>query len=105
MGHYMCYSLVHGFCSLIAVSYVGKGLKTPEILLTCMGAFVVLLNGYVAIEFCLFENHRVPSLAAYTGEYAYATCFICGETGHLSRMCPDNPRGIYPEGRWRRCTC
>lgn len=30
--------------------------------------------------------------------FAFATCFICNETGHIARMCPDNPRGIYPKG-------
>lgn len=31
-------------------------------------------------------------------EYRYATCFICREQGHISNQCPDNPRGIYPDG-------
>jgi len=30
--------------------------------------------------------------------YAFATCFICKETGHLAKSCPDNPRGLYPKG-------
>ena len=33
-----------------------------------------------------------------TGEFPYAKCFICGEIGHLTRSCPDNPRGLYPRG-------
>lgn len=33
-----------------------------------------------------------------TGEFPYAKCFICGEVGHLSRSCSDNPRGLYPKG-------
>ncbi|XP_053157927.1 zinc finger CCHC domain-containing protein 9 [Hemicordylus capensis] len=32
------------------------------------------------------------------GEFPYAKCFICGEMGHLSRSCPDNPKGLYAEG-------
>ncbi|XP_015180641.1 PREDICTED: zinc finger CCHC domain-containing protein 9-like [Polistes dominula] len=31
-------------------------------------------------------------------EYRYATCFICREQGHISNQCPDNPKGIYPDG-------
>ncbi|XP_075996633.1 zinc finger CCHC domain-containing protein 9 [Genypterus blacodes] len=32
------------------------------------------------------------------GEYPYAKCFICSQTGHLSRSCPDNPKGLYAQG-------
>lgn len=32
------------------------------------------------------------------GQFPFAKCFICGEVGHLSRSCPDNPRGLYPNG-------
>jgi hypothetical protein len=32
----------------------------------------------------------------FIGEFPYAKCFICGETGHLSKQCPDNPKGLYP---------
>ncbi|NXY86890.1 ZCHC9 protein, partial [Alcedo cyanopectus] len=32
------------------------------------------------------------------GTFPYAKCFICGEMGHLSRSCPDNPKGLYAEG-------
>lgn len=31
-------------------------------------------------------------------EYKFATCFICKEQGHISRQCPDNSRGLYPQG-------
>ncbi|XP_032662658.1 MATH and LRR domain-containing protein PFE0570w-like [Odontomachus brunneus] len=30
--------------------------------------------------------------------YRYAKCFICHEQGHISSQCPDNPKGIYPNG-------
>ncbi len=32
------------------------------------------------------------------GGFPFATCFICKERGHLTRSCPDNPRGLYPQG-------
>ncbi|XP_031841536.2 uncharacterized protein LOC116430932 isoform X2 [Nomia melanderi] len=31
-------------------------------------------------------------------EFRYATCFICREQGHIAKQCPDNPKGIYPQG-------
>lgn len=34
------------------------------------------------------------------GKFPYATCFICKEQGHLSKQCPDNPRGLYPNGNF-----
>ncbi|KAJ8339569.1 hypothetical protein SKAU_G00363550 [Synaphobranchus kaupii] len=32
------------------------------------------------------------------GDYPYAKCFICSQTGHLSKSCPDNPKGLYAAG-------
>ncbi|KAJ8712452.1 hypothetical protein PYW07_005294 [Mythimna separata] len=31
-------------------------------------------------------------------EFRFATCFICREPGHIARQCPDNPKGLYPNG-------
>ncbi|KAK1800602.1 hypothetical protein P4O66_005803 [Electrophorus voltai] len=32
------------------------------------------------------------------GDYPFAKCFICGKNGHLSRSCPNNPKGLYAAG-------
>ncbi|XP_036385568.1 zinc finger CCHC domain-containing protein 9 [Megalops cyprinoides] len=32
------------------------------------------------------------------GDYPYAKCFICNQMGHLSKSCPDNPKGLYAAG-------
>nr|XP_015219414.1 PREDICTED: zinc finger CCHC domain-containing protein 9 [Lepisosteus oculatus] len=32
------------------------------------------------------------------GDFPFAKCFICGQTGHLSKSCPDNPKGMYAAG-------
>lgn len=31
-------------------------------------------------------------------EFRFASCFICREQGHIARQCPDNPKGLYPNG-------
>ncbi|XP_072945141.1 uncharacterized protein [Epargyreus clarus] len=31
-------------------------------------------------------------------EFRFANCFICKEQGHIARQCPDNPKGLYPNG-------
>uniref|UniRef100_A0A4W5KIH9 CCHC-type domain-containing protein n=1 Tax=Hucho hucho TaxID=62062 RepID=A0A4W5KIH9_9TELE len=31
----------------------------------------------------------------YCCECPYAKSFICSKTGHMSRSCPDNPKGLY----------
>merc|ERR1711874_725867 len=30
--------------------------------------------------------------------FRFAVCFICKEQGHLAKACPDNPKGLYPNG-------
>ena len=39
-------------------------------------------------------------LLIITGEFPFAKCFVCGEMGHLSRSCPDNPKGLYADGEY-----
>jgi hypothetical protein len=46
----------------------------------------------------LITDQKVNAVCFSTGEFPYAKCFICGEIGHLTRSCPDNPRGLYPRG-------
>lgn len=31
-------------------------------------------------------------------DYKFAKCFICREQGHVAKQCPDNPKGLYPQG-------
>nr|CAD7405532.1 unnamed protein product [Timema cristinae] len=31
-------------------------------------------------------------------EFRHAKCFVCEEQGHIARQCPNNPRGLYPNG-------
>ncbi|KAJ3172110.1 hypothetical protein HDU88_006924 [Geranomyces variabilis] len=30
--------------------------------------------------------------------YPFAHCFVCNKTGHIAGACPDNDRGLYPNG-------
>ncbi|KAM8961910.1 zinc finger CCHC domain-containing protein 9 [Pelodytes ibericus] len=51
---------------------------------------------------CGSTEHEITKCRAKVdpalGEFPYAKCFICGEMGHLSRSCPDNPKGLYAAG-------
>ncbi|KAM9137566.1 zinc finger CCHC domain-containing protein 9 isoform 1-T2 [Pangshura tecta] len=51
---------------------------------------------------CGSTEHEITKCRAKVdpalGKFPYAKCFICGEMGHLSRSCPDNPKGLYAEG-------
>ncbi|XP_007487435.1 zinc finger CCHC domain-containing protein 9 isoform X2 [Monodelphis domestica] len=51
---------------------------------------------------CGSTEHEITKCKAKVdpamGEFPFAKCFICGEMGHLSRSCPDNPKGLYAEG-------
>ncbi|XP_076140667.1 zinc finger CCHC domain-containing protein 9 [Alosa pseudoharengus] len=52
---------------------------------------------------CGSSEHEIQRCRAKVdpalGEYPYAKCFTCGQTGHLSKSCPDNPIGMYAAGR------
>ncbi|KAG1661119.1 Zinc finger CCHC domain-containing protein 9 [Nymphon striatum] len=47
---------------------------------------------------CGSTEHSIMQCHIKTSNFPFAKCFICGEQGHLSRKCPDNPRGLYPNG-------
>merc|ERR1712072_270811 len=42
--------------------------------------------------------HQCREAEVGEGEYPFAKCYICKQNGHLSGNCPDNPRGLYPDG-------
>ncbi|CAH1721840.1 zinc finger CCHC domain-containing protein 9-like [Aphis gossypii] len=49
---------------------------------------------------CGSTEHKLHECrnAGNSNELEFAKCFICKEEGHLSRQCPDNPMGLYPNG-------
>lgn len=49
---------------------------------------------------CNIHKQFNTELLILTGEFPFAKCFVCGEMGHLSRSCPDNPKGLYAHGEY-----
>lgn len=32
------------------------------------------------------------------GDLPYANCYVCSKSGHLASHCPENTKGVYPQG-------
>ena len=51
---------------------------------------------------CGSAEHSVHDCKAPPSEggaaFRFASCFVCGEKGHISRECPQNAKGIYVKG-------
>ena len=51
---------------------------------------------------CSFDHTtRILSInsdVSVSGQMPFASCYVCGKQGHISKACPDNPRGLYPFG-------
>uniref|UniRef100_A0A2K6S280 CCHC-type domain-containing protein n=1 Tax=Saimiri boliviensis boliviensis TaxID=39432 RepID=A0A2K6S280_SAIBB len=51
---------------------------------------------------CRSTEHEITKCKAKVdpalGEFPFTKCYVCGEMVHLSRVCPDNPKGLYADG-------
>ena len=47
---------------------------------------------------CGAKDHSANDCDQAWTNYEHAKCFVCGETGHLSRSCPRNEKGVYVNG-------
>ena len=50
---------------------------------------------------CGSKDHTLktcPKPREGKGQLKFASCFICKKIGHISRDCPENPNGLYPNG-------
>jgi zinc finger CCHC domain-containing protein 9 len=47
---------------------------------------------------CGSSEHNLSDCSQKSNGLPFAKCFLCSQTGHLTRTCPLNKRGIYPKG-------
>lgn len=46
----------------------------------------------------VYQFSHCNIFAPVLGGYPYATCFVCKKVGHISKDCPKNDHGLYPNG-------
>ncbi|PVU97200.1 hypothetical protein BB561_000704 [Smittium simulii] len=47
---------------------------------------------------CGSDEHITRYCPTPGSTFPFATCFICNKKGHLSSKCPQNTKGLYPNG-------
>lgn len=48
---------------------------------------------------CGSEDHTTRNCTRKEGKnYEFAFCFVCKKSGHLASVCPENAKGLYPNG-------
>jgi zinc finger CCHC domain-containing protein 9 len=56
---------------------------------------------------CGSSDHPLSACSQYRqgdSNLPFATCFVCQEKGHLAGQCPQNEKGVYPNGgECKRC--
>ncbi|KAL6733174.1 hypothetical protein Aduo_003845 [Ancylostoma duodenale] len=62
---------------------------------------VAIMHGDGICFKCGSTEHNVHKCPRkHVKGFPFATCFVCGQQGHLSRDCEKNANGIYPDGGW-----
>ncbi|KAI8871349.1 hypothetical protein GQ42DRAFT_109241, partial [Ramicandelaber brevisporus] len=47
---------------------------------------------------CGSSEHTARQCRKKTDDFKFAMCFICRQQGHISAQCPQNEKGLYPNG-------